>query len=457
MATNAPQSLFRAGQGWRARYRERGQIVVFAAALAPVILGLTGLAVDFGFAAHQRGKAANAADAAALAGADVLLNGGTVDQAETASLTYAENNGYQKSEITVQIPPLTGPHAGMDGFVAVRISHQQPTIFMRALLVDSVHISARAVAGYLTSPKNYALVVLDKTACSAYTQSSNSTLTINDGGMLVNSSRNPSATQSGGSTVTGEYLDYYDQGGWQLNNNATTSPPPEPVLQQIADPLAGLPRPVPCTSTTTYTPPGCNVLQSTDSAGTQASPKQTHISVNSNSPSTLHPGVYWGGLKIDGNGGGTVTFLPGTYIFAGGGSNSGGFTYTGTADLSGSGVTFYNTDDPQATSSSNQPCGAYSLSGGGTLSFTAPTSGTWQNMLFWQSDSCNQTFTYSGGPNTTAGVIYLPTAQLSVSGGGNLGAMQIIVDTFTYSGSAPLTINYTDYVTIQPPWLALVE
>jgi hypothetical protein len=78
-------------------------------------------------------------------------------------------------------------------------------------------------------------------------------------------------------------------------------------------------------------------------------------------------------------------------------------------------------------------------------------------MLFWQDPACTQTFTYGGGNNTTAGVIYLPTAQLSISGGGNLGAIQVIVDTFKYSGSAPLTIDYTNYVQATPPRLALVE
>jgi hypothetical protein len=293
--------------------------------------------------------------------------------------------------------------------------------------------------------------------CSAFNMSSSAKLTINGGGMMVNSSCNPSASQSGGSSISATYLDYYYKGNWQLNNNATTSPPPTSVTQQLPDPLASLPRPVPCTSTTTYTPAGCSVLQSPDSGGTQANPNQVHITA-SNSNLTLRPGVYWGGINVSGTGGtGTVTFLPGTYVLAGGGTNSGGFNYSGSATLSGSGVTFFNTDDPQASAASKQPCGPFSLTGNGALNFTAPTSGTWKNMLFWQSDTCTETFKYAGGSWTTAGVIYLPKAQLSLTGGGNLGAMQIIVDSFTYSGSNPLSINYTEYVQIVPPKVTLVE
>lgn len=434
---------------------QHGQILVFAALLAPVILGLAGIAIDVGFAMHERSKAANAADAAALAGADVLMNGGSISQAQSASFTYAQKNGYDSTKTSVYIPPISGPHTGQSDYVEVRIASSNPTIFMRVLHIDTTAVGTRAVAAFVTPPKNYALVVLDHTACSAYNQSSNSTLTINNGGALVNSSCNPSASQSGGSFVSATSLDYYQLGGWQLNNNATTSVPPSQVTSQLADPLASLPRPIPCNSTTAYTPTGCTVLQSPDSGGTQANPTVLHVTASAKNQ-TLHPGVYWGGININGTGGGGVMFLPGTYIFAGGGS-SGGFNYSSTTPLSGNGVTFFNTGDPSATSPSNQPCGPFSLTGAGVLNFTAPTSGIWKNMLFWQDNSCTATFQYGGGNNTTAGVIYAPTAQLSVSGGGNLGAVQIIVDTFTYSGSAPVTINYTDYVQIVPPMVVLVE
>ena len=432
-------------------------MAMIAALLAPVILGMAGIAIDVGFAMHERVKAANAADAAALAGADVLMNGGEAEAARSVALIYAQKNGYEPSVTTVYVPPMNGPHKGDEDYVEVSIASSTRTFFMRVLHVESTTVRARAVAASVTPPKNYALVILDETACSAFDQSSSANLTINGGGMMVNSSCDPSASQSGGSSITASYLDYYYQGSWQLGNNATTSPPPTTVTQRLPDPLASLPRPVPCTSTTTYTPSGCNVLQSVDSGGTQDNPGQMHVTA-SDQNLTLHPGVYWGGITIGGTGGsGNVEFLPGTYVLAGGGNTSGGFVYSGSATLTGDGVTFFNTDDQLANASSKRPCGPYSLTGNGVLDFTAPTTGTWKNMLFWQSDDCIETFKYSGGSWTTAGVVYLPDAQLSLTGGGNLGAMQIIVDTFNYSGSNPLSINYTEYVTIIPPKVMLVE
>jgi Flp pilus assembly protein TadG len=442
------------------RRRERGQVIVFAALLAPILLGMTGMAIDIGRVATSRRHTQNAADAAALAGAGKLLSGGTVDQAKTAALDWAQKNGYDATKTTVHIPPASGPYANETPplHVEVSITTTTPTLFIRVLRINSTTEQGRAVAGFKTTPKNYALIVLDHAACPAYSQSGSSAITINGGGAIVNSSCNPSASQSGGSFVGATYLDYYSSGGWQLGGGATTSVPPSPVSAQLPDPLAALPRPVPCPAT--GTPPAGCIATSPDSGGTQDVPKQQHISVNNNSLNTLRPGVYWGGLKIDANGNATnakVTFQPGTYIFAGGGTTQGGFIYSGSAALSGSGVTFFNTGDPLANSSSNQPCGAYSLTGGGVLNFTAPTSGTWKNMLFWQDPACTQTFTYGGGDNTTAGVIYLPTAQLRVTGGGTLGAIQIIVDTLTFAGNAPVSIDYTDYVQAVPPRLALVE
>jgi len=423
---------------------ERGQaMMVFALAL-PVLLGLIGMAVDVGFAAHQREQEQSAADAAALAGADVLLNGGSTSAAQSAVISYAQKNGYQSSDVTVQIPPQSGAHTGQSGFVAVLIQHKQPTFFVRAVRINSVNVTARAVAGYVPVPENYALVLLDKTTCSSYSQTSGSTLNIVGGGLIDNSSCQPSGSQGGGSTLNADIINYYSSGSWSLSNNSTTSVPPAPIGVQISDPLASVVAPALGTPA-----PG--------SSGTATNPKLTQIEVTGSENTTLYPGTYYGGLKITGSGNGTVTFSPGTYIFAGGGSNSGGFDYSGNATISGSGVTFYNTSDPQSSSSSNIPCGGLSITGGGTLNLSAPTSGPYANMLFWQDPACTAQMKYAGSSYTTTGVIYLPSAQLSVSGGGALGALQIIVGSFSYSGSASVTINYADYVQVSKPKVALVE
>ncbi len=434
---------------WGRLHRNQGgQVAILAGVMMTVLIGFAGLAIDGGTVLVVRTQTQNGADAAALAGAGVLLTDGSRSDAISAASGWAQKNGYPANETSVSIPPHSGTHAGDANYVEVDIVHSQPTAFMRVVGVKTFTISARAVAGITTVPKNYALVVLDKTACPAYNQTSNSTLTINGGGAIVNSSGTkcqppgPSGSQGGGSHFVADYIDYYSAGSWSLSNNATTSVPPESVPGQVPDPLASLSPPVPCGTTPT---PGC-VAASSTSSGTAKNPKATTFN---DKTVTLQPGTYYGGLKITGVG--TVTFSSGVYIFAGG-----GFDYSGGTNIHGTGVTFYNIDDAYAQNN-NGACGSIAIQGSGTLTLSAPTSGAYKNMLFWQASSCNAQMKYAGSSYTTTGIIYLPAAQLNVSGGGNLGALQIIVNTFSYSGSNAVTINYADYVDVGKPSMKLVE
>src|SRR5207253_11362917 len=117
----------------------------------------------------------------------------------------------------------------------------------------------------------------------------------------------------------------------------------------------------------------------------------------------------------------------------------------------------FNTSDPYATNKGSGDCAAMALQGGGAIALSGPTSGTYKNMLFWQDDACTIAMKLAGSSYTTSGVIYLPKAQLNVSGGGSMGALQIIVDSFQYTGSSAVTINYANYVPITPPSISLVE
>ena len=432
---------------FRTPRREQGQILIMVAVLMISLMGFVGLVVDTGHLYAERRQTQNAADEAATAGARERLYGGSVSAATTAALSTASGNGFNNNgtsnTVTVHIPPTSGPHVGDSTFVEVTVWQQPKTLFIQALGVGG-SVKSRGVAGFVPVPKNYALLVLNASMCSAYNQTSNSTLTINGGGAMIDSSCRPSASQGGGSLVTSEVLDYYSAGSWQLSNNASTSVPPSAVGSQIADPLASLTPPVPCAQN--GTPAGC-IAKLTDSIGTANNPRLTHIT--NNTPVTIHPGTYYGGLKFSGSG--AVTLQPGTYVMAGG-----GFDYSGTSSITGNGVTIFNTYDSYHNSGDGV-CGAIALQGNGVLNLSGPPSGAYKNMLFWQDRACTNQFKYAGSSYTTTGIIYLPTAPLNISGGGNLGSMQIIVDSFSYSGSAAVSINYGNYVAISQPRVALIE
>jgi hypothetical protein len=155
-----------------------------------------------------------------------------------------------------------------------------------------------------------------------------------------------------------------------------------------------------------------------------------------NNAVTLQPGLYYGGISITGNS--NVTFEPGTYILAGG-----GLSVTGNSTLSGTGVTFFDTNGLGGY-------GPINLTGNETANLSAPTSGPLKGMLFFQdrtiaSGSAGSSLV-GNSSSTFDGVVYFPTTSLSYLGNSSSsGYTFIIADTLTITGNASMTIgsNYS--------------
>ena len=88
----------------------------------------------------------------------------------------------------------------------------------------------------------------------------------------------------------------------------------------------------------------------------------------------LTPGVYCGGIDIGGSVT-TATFSPGTYVLVGGGMKIGS-----SANATGAGVTFFNTYPGTQTNKYD----GIRISTSGSVSFTAPTTGSNKALLFYQ-------------------------------------------------------------------------
>ena len=84
-----------------------------------------------------------------------------------------------------------------------------------------------------------------------------------------------------------------------------------------------------------------------------------------------------------------------------------------------------------------------------------------RRVLIWQDDACTAEFTFAGSGNggdwTETGMMYLPDANMKVTGGGNFGSIQIITKTFKQSGSQAIVINFTRYVDTDTNYYKLVE
>jgi hypothetical protein len=131
-------------------------------------------------------------------------------------------------------------------------------------------------------------------------------------------------------------------------------------------------------------------------------------------------------------GGATATLNPGVYYI------KGNLTVSASSLSGTGGVTFYITNG-----------GTVTISGGSTLNLTAPTSGAYNGILFYQDSADTNTFTFSGGSlGTINGIFYIPGAQLNLSGGsGEVFNVDLVVGTLNVSGNSSLN----SYVPLTAP------
>ena len=134
---------------------------------------------------------------------------------------------------------------------------------------------------------------------------------------------------------------------------------------------------------------------------------------------TLSPGVYCGGLTIKGSA--NVTLSAGTYILNGGGMN-----VSGSAHVTGTGVTLYNTRD------STHPYGPITSQDTPVITLSAPTSGSLAGILIFQDRSV-----VSATPNiivgTLTGALYFPTTPIVLSSQQNVATPYSIIVAKTLS------------------------
>ncbi|HEV2616975.1 MAG TPA: pilus assembly protein TadG-related protein [Candidatus Acidoferrales bacterium] len=421
------------------RKREAGQALVFTAVGLVVLMGFAGLAIDMGVMRYEKRLQQTAADAAAIAGANNLPYGGVTVGAQDAAATdgFADTGascstgcpnpgsvGYVT--VTVNNPPLSGPHATKAGYVEVLVTDIHPTYFMRVLGVNTQAITARAVATdisggtgsgclYTLGPPNSSIegvsingsAILNATTCGIV---DNGDFNTKGNKLIVNADTFGIAggpNQSGpGGTVT------------------CTAPGPCPALNMPAatDPLAGTPSP--CTQG--YSCTGGTALSVPSSGG------------------TIDPGTY-SSITITG---GTVTFNPGVYVITGspggGGCPSDCLVIPGNSTISGSGVMFYFTNDA-----------TIDMTGTPTINLSPPTSGTYAGMLMYQ-DPADTSNTAPNGPrlggdtgSSFTGALYFPSDNLTFFGNNtSFSVGMVVTDSFSLSGNP--TVNLTGDVGLGP-------
>ncbi|MGA2255010.1 MAG: Ig-like domain repeat protein [Thermoguttaceae bacterium] len=263
-------------------------------------------------------------------------------------------------------------------------------------------------SGSLTQTLSPTILILDPTAGGALSLSGNASINTS-GNVVVDSNSASALLASGNASVTAASVQVV--GSVSKSGNAKVTKTGSPTT--TSDPFASLSIPV---------------------ASTLGLSSQGSVSLSGNSSQTINPGIY---SQITVSGNASLTFNPGIYIIAGG-----GFTVSGNANVTGSGVTIYNTASSYNPATGNDGAGgtygSITLSGNGNYKIAAPTTGSYAGILLFQDRNPNDTRALSLSGNAmsgTSGTIYAPKAQLVLSGNAQLKDT-LVVDTLSISGNA---------------------
>jgi len=383
-----------------------------------VILGAVAFSVDGGRMLAQRRNVQAATDAAALAAAADLYNNywtnNGLDPSHTArdaAIAAATANGFTNggnTTVTINIPPSTGAYAGKSGYAEVLIQYTDTRTFGSVLGSDPVPVGGRAVAIGQPIAANVGILVLDPSAKSAFNSNGGGASVVNGTPVVVNSTHAQGSIAGGGGSLTADEFDL--AGGYTTTGGGSFVGPIHTGRQAMGDPLTDIPVPDPASMTV-------------------RSNNKTQYTSGS---TTLSPGVYTGGISVSGSG--TLTLLPGIYYMDGG-----GFSFSGQGSLEGRGVMIYNNPG-------NGNSDGISVSGQGSMILSAPTSGVYQGMTFFQNRTSTVTGSVSGtGGNTSiTGTFYFAGAQLNVSGNGGVANMgsQYISNKLTLGGNGGIKIDW---------------
>ncbi|MDE3105880.1 MAG: Tad domain-containing protein [Acidobacteriota bacterium] len=345
----------------RILHDESGQALVFTLLCIPVLAGFLGLAVDVGDLFRTKRQMQAVADAAAIAAAAELNYGNSTTAATGAATQSGYTSGSNGFTLTVNMPPQSGPHAGVtpNGYVEVIASLAEPTYLMKLFNIPTVTVAARAVS--TQGAGQGCIYTLGGPSSPGISMNGNTTINVSTCGI----SDNGNLSMVGNASLTAKSIGV--GGSYSSTKNVTVSPTPVSGIAPVSDPLAYLAAP-------SYNSSSCVTMPSTN---------------------PLTPGCY-NGISLGGNS--SLTLSSGTYII------NGNFSISGKASITGTGVTLVL-------------LGSTSIVGTGVVDLTAPTSGTYSGILFYQPSTNTNSITLVGNSGSTIeGVQYAPSADVSFTG-----------------------------------------
>lgn len=389
------------------RASEHGSAVTLTAVSVPLLMGAGGLAMDTVQWTLWKRQLQRSADSAALAGAYARGQGKNVSASATRDLTQTLD--MTVTSRSIENAPTAGPYAGDNRAVRVVLTLRRPLPFTSYFISTPPTITAEATAAVLSNG-NYCVISLEDTSATGIVMQGNSTVNLGCG-MATNSTGSPAVTAGGSASIFATPVSAVGNVPPSSNYAPGTTLQPYSIAQP--DPFASLPTPtVPSGS-------GCN----------------NKLNVQPNAKRTIDPatdGSCFRGMDIKGN----LTLLPGTYIIDGS-----SFDVGSQASLSGTGVTIILTSATAATNASS--IATININGGATINMTAPNSGTYAGVLFYQDRRAIDTGSNKINGNsasTLEGGIYVPKQAVDFTGtsGQNTKCVQIVSRRVTFIGNSQI-------------------
>ena len=389
-----------------------GQFAMIAAILAPVLLGLTGGAIDLVVYRNQQSLMQNSADFAALAAAkEASLKGWTEQTAKEVAKSVAAGNLQGKAfsgttsfntEVSVDEPKKS---------VTVTLDMDQHSFFVLGYFRNDPQIRVKSTARAM-GETSLCVIGLDPAGSAAIKLTDKGQLTAPGCAVYSNSLATDGLVSQNGALLSAALT--CSAGGYAgasknfAKKPTTDCPRIEDALSARTLPKAG----------------GCNY---------------TNLSIKKQKV-TLKPGTYCGGIDIDSKA--EITFAPGIYII-----KDGVLDTKNDSVATGDGVSFYFTGKDSR----------FVFDGTTEVDFKAPETGDMAGILFFQDPASAPGAVFEISSKRAAnllGTIYLPNATFLVRAKNKLAeasAYTVIVARTVDIGSQSNMVINSDYASSAVP------
>jgi Flp pilus assembly protein TadG len=386
---------------------DRGNALIIFGASLPLLVGAAGLATDTIQWTLWKRQLQRAADSAAISGVYTRLKTDTEDEVESAVDTDLALNNHVGIALQSGYPLVERPadDGNKENQVKVTLQISKALPFSSMFMASAPNIHATATAASVPGAGQYCVIGLDPSVAAVGVEISGSAyIDLGDCSLIANSTNPTKAASNGassgggqGSTVIAASL--AAAGGVQYSSswNVSDYDPNSPAAD---DPFKDVPAPKSTDCTKTITNLNKNQSYPMDrTTGVNKDAAGSVVCINSNV--TIN-----GSLKLASNV---------TYVLNGGNltMNSSGSSLSCTNCT----IAMTNFTDPTKT-------GNIKLTGG-SVSLTAPTTGTYKGIALYQdskaTDTGQKTQNQINGNNgqSITGAIYIPNQSVLYNGGGS--------------------------------------